>query len=195
MIIQDLSLTYEVTAVATLPIYGNVQMPANQLGPRRWSMLYVEDRSQVRAVTLASPLLLILTALGVGAPRVLKTWVEVLGAGQNLRERAQALEENRALAPERLRAARLSNELAEQELRRATAQADVAERARDKILGVEEEDELRQDAIHSFRRANSLTADDFALLLDDPIRRIRDYGGELEIATEGGDSPTLQQKP
>jgi hypothetical protein len=55
IIIQDLSLTYEVTAVATLPNYGYVQIPANQFGPRRWSMLYKDDRVQVRQITLASP--------------------------------------------------------------------------------------------------------------------------------------------
>jgi hypothetical protein len=195
MIIQDLSLTYEVTAVATLPIYGYVQMPANQLGPRRWSMLYAEDRVQVGAITLASPLILVLTALGVGAPHILKAWIDVLNAGQNLRERAQALRENRALASERLRTARLNNELTEQEIRRARAQADIDERARDEILGAGQNEEPRQAAIDSPRRANSLTADDFALLLDDPIRRIRDYGGELEISTEGEDSPTTQQGP
>jgi hypothetical protein len=189
IIIQDLSLTYEVTAVATLPTYGNVRMPANQLGPRRWSILYEEDRVQVRTVTLASPLILILAAIGAGgAPRVLKAWADVLSAGLNLRERAQALTETRALAPHRLRAADLNNKLAEQKVRRTRAEADIAEKSRDEILGVGQGRVSRGLSIDSSRRANSLTADEFALLLDDPIRRILEYGGgEFEITTEDDD--------
>jgi hypothetical protein len=60
-------------------------------------MLYDEDRVQVKTVSLASPLILILVAMATGeAPRVLKAWAEVLSAGLDLRERAQALAENRA---------------------------------------------------------------------------------------------------
>jgi hypothetical protein len=189
IIIQDLSLTYEVTAVATSPTYGYVQMPANQLGPRRWSMLYEEDRVQVKTVSLSSPLILILVAMGTGgAPRVLKAWADVLSARLDLRERAQALAENRALAPDRLRAAKLNNELTEQKLRRARAEADITEKARDEILDVGQGTDSGELPIDGLHRANSLTADEFALLLDEPIRRILGYGGgEIEITTEDDD--------
>lgn len=189
MIIQDVSLTYEVTAVAMLPTYGNVRMPDNQLGPRRWSLLYEEDRVQVRTVTLASPLILILAAIGVGgAPRALKAWADVLSAGLDLRERAQALVENRALAPHRLRAAKVNIELTEQKIRLARAHADIIEKSRDEILDVGQGGDSIELSIHSPRRANSLTTDEFARLLDDPIRRILRYGGgTLEITTEDDD--------
>lgn len=189
IIIQDLSLTYEVTAVATLPTYGNVRMPVNQFRARRWSLLYEEDRVHVRTVTLASPLILILAAMGVGgAPRVLKAWADVLSAGLDLRERAQALEENRALAPHRLRAVELNNKSTEQKLSRERAEADIVEKSRDEILGVGQGGDSRELSIDTSRRASSLTADEFALLLDDPIRRILRYGGgELEMTTEDDD--------
>lgn len=124
------------------------------------------------------------TAVG-GAPGVLKAWAEVLSAGLDLRERVQALEESRALAPKRLRPAELNNELTEQKLRQAWAQADIAEKARDEILGVGEGGKPEELPFDSPRRANSLTADEFARLLDDPIRRILDYGGgTLQITPE-----------
>lgn len=178
IIIQDLSLTYEVTAVATLHTYGYVQIPVNQFGPRRWSMLYKDDRVQVRQITLASPLILIIAAMGAGgAPHVLKAWADVLSAGLNLWERAQALEENRTLARHRLRAAELNNELTEQKIRQARAEADIAENARDERLGVAQRGDSDELPIDNVRRANSLTADEYALLLDDPMHRILEYGG------------------
>jgi hypothetical protein len=202
VIIQDLSVTYDVTAVATLPNYGYVQMPAYQLGPRRWSILYKEDRIQVEKIRLASPLLLILGAIGVGGPRILKSWAGVLSAGQNIYERAQVIRENRALAPHRERAAKLDNELIEQKLRIARAQADIAEKTRDKILANEpdrvtdnqpdrvptnQQDRVPTE-IRRSSRANSLEAEEFTILLDAPIRRILEYGGgELQITPDSDD--------
>jgi hypothetical protein len=112
-----------------------------------------------------------------GAPHVLKAWADVLSAGLNLRERAQALEENRTLARHRLRAAELNNELTEQKIRRARAEADIAENARDERLDVAQRGDSDELPIDNVRRANSLTADEYALLLDDPMHRILEYGG------------------
>lgn len=188
VIIQDLSVTYDVTAVATLPAYGDVQMPAYQLGPRRWSILYKEDRIRVEKIRLASPLLLILGAIGVGGPRILKPWADILNAGQDFYERAQVIRENHALARHRERAAELDNELTEQKLRIARAQADIAERTRGEILANEQDREPEAQEIRRLARAGSLDAEEFAILLDAPIRRILEYGGgELQITIDSGD--------
>jgi hypothetical protein len=145
-------------------------------------------------MSLASPLILVFAALGVGgAPRVLKAWADVLSAGLDIRERAQALRVNRDFDPERLQAVRVNNELTEQNLRYARARADLVEHARDKILGIGQDGELDQepDEDGEFRRseggvsrsADSLAEEDFAALLDPPMNRLLRYGGgEIEIA-------------
>jgi len=188
IVIQELSTTYDVTGVAVLPNYGEVRMPSQRLGPRRWSPLRRADRIQVSRLTLASPLTLVIAALGIGgAPRVLKAYTDVLAAGLDARKRIQALEENRQLAPERVRAAQIHNALAEQKLRRVTAEADLIERARDEALGSDplEMDPESEQGYETSRRASSLTASEFSQLLDEPIRRIITYGGgELEIGRE-----------
>ena len=92
-----------------------------------------------------------------------------------------------------LRAFRLDNELAEEKLRQERARADIVENARDRMLGIdeggepdqesEEEGALRRREGGAFRSADSLTEDDFAVLLDPPMNRLLEYGGgEIEIA-------------
>ncbi len=202
IVIQDLSVTYDVTAIAVLPGYGQVRMPATRVGPRRWSRLRAEDRLKVKRASLASPLEIafavaeVSMAVGgvaVAVNRVLvavKTWVDVLAAGVDLDQRRQALEENRTLATQRRREAELSNALREQQLRRATAEGDLVERARDEILGLRRlpDDETSVSRGRRVRRtAGSLTSVEFAELLDEPMQRLLGYaGGELEVA---GDEP------
>jgi hypothetical protein len=188
IVVQDLSLTYDITAVAILPSYGDVPMPRNRLGPRRWSLLYSADRLQIKRLSLASPLELVFAvATGLGAgPRIIKPWLDVLATGQDIRARQQVFEENRELRPEHVRAARLDNELKEQQLRIITARAELVERA---LQGDPGEPPNEQDHEHETARgtrsypADSLTSGDYARLLEDPIERILGYGGgELEIA-------------
>jgi len=205
IVIQDLSIIYDVTAVAVLPGYGRVRMPSTRLGPRRWSPLRAEDRLKVKRVSLASPLEIVFflaglsTAVGSGAIagsrvlRAVKAWVDVLAAGVDLDQREQALEENRALAPERLREAQLSNALREQQLRRVTAEADIIERARNEILGLHGDSEYESASsrgVGVHRDAGSLTSIDFAELLDEPMQRLLGYGGgELEVVGDEYDEP------
>ncbi len=185
LIIQDLSYTYDITAVAILQDYRHVRLPSTRLGPRRWSLLWRDDRVHVSTLRLGSPLELALIVLGIGSgPRIMKAWIDVLGAGLDIGARVQALLENRRLAPERSREAKLNNDLATQKLRRVTAEADLVERARDEILGVDQNENLEAD----LSRLDDLPPDttrrtvDVARLLEEPIRRILGYGGgELEI--------------
>jgi hypothetical protein len=198
IVTQDLSLTYDFCAIMVLPGYERVPVPGTRFGPRRWSPLRAEDRLKVRRISLGSPLEIIFTVgetsatiAGVAAAvnRVLvtvKTWTDVLAAGLDRSQRRQALEEDRALAPERLRQIQLGNALTEQQLRRATAEADLVERARNEILLARPlgEVEYIQEPPRR-RRASQLTAEDAAELLDEPIRRILSYsGGEIEVGDE-----------
>ena len=206
IVVQDLSLIYDVTAIAVLPGYGQIRMPEIRFGPRRWSPLRVEDRLKIRGVSLASPLEIVFDVTGLAATvsgmaiavnRVLvavKTWQDVLAAGVDIEQREQALAENREMAPVRLRQAELNNALLEQQVRRARAEADVVEAARDEILHHHyppDEKVTRGTGERRPRTAASLTNADTAELLDEPIRRLLGYsGGELEVAgseREGSD--------
>lgn len=200
IIIQDLSLVYDVAAIAVLPGYGQIRMPETRFGPRRWSPLRAEDRLKVRRVSLASPLEIMFDAAGFSAAiggiatavnRVLvavKSWQDILAAGVDVDQRRQALAENRELAPVRLRQAELSNALLDQQVRRARAEADLVERARDEILQLRHPSDEEATLVRLPRRrhtASSLTSEDYAELLDEPVRRILGYaGGELEVVDE-----------
>lgn len=94
VIIQDLSLIYEVTTVAVLPGYERVIMPSTRLGPRRRTLLYDTDLLSVKTVSLSSPLEIIfaitasLGATGLSLNRLAvaaKTWIGVLAAGLDFR--------------------------------------------------------------------------------------------------------------
>jgi hypothetical protein len=196
VIVQDLSIIYDVTTVAALPGYSYVILPGTRLGPRRNSPLRPDDRLKVKKVSLASPLVIIFeiasvaTLLGVIAANVSRIETAILGyfnvlsAGTDYQQRVQALEENKALAPERLREAQLRNAILEQRLRRITAEADLVERARA---------EVRDPAVRSFnlpqrratgrKRVDQATSADVADLLEEPMQRLLGYaGGEIELA-------------
>ena len=195
IIIQELSLVYDVTAIAVLPGYGQIRMPETRFGPRRWSPLRAEDRLKVKRVSLASPLEIMFdvagfsTAIGgvaIAVNRVLvavKSWQDVLAAGVDVDQRRQAPTENRELAPVRLRQAELSNALPDQQVRRARAEADLVE-----ILHLSQPSDEEAGLVRLPRRrhtAASLTSEDYAELLDEPARRILgDAGGELEVIDE-----------
>jgi hypothetical protein len=128
-----------------------------------------------------------ISGVALAANRVLvavKAFTDVLAAGVDIEQREQALEENRELAPVRLRQAELGNDLLEQQVRRATAETDLIERARDEILGLRlppEENTTPHDSSRG-RTVGSLTSAEIAELLDESIRRLLSYaGGELEI--------------
>ena len=206
IIVQDLSLIYDISAIAVLPGYQRIPMPEIRFGPRRWSPLQAEDRLKVRRVSLASPLEIIFDAAGlattiggiaIAVNRVLlaaKTWQDVLAAGVDTNQRVQALAENREMAPIRLRQAELNITLLEQRVRRATAEADIVEAARDEI--VHHRHPSDQEITHSassrrLRTAGSLTSAGYARLLNEPIRRLLGYsGGELEVG--GNDRDELE---
>lgn len=146
IVVQDLSLIYDVTATAVLPGYGQIRMPETRFGPRRWSPLQAEDRLKIKGVSLASPLEIIFDVTGlttivggiaIAVNRVLvavKNWQDVLAAAVDIEQREQVLAENRDMAPIWLRQAELNNALLEQQVRRARSEADVVEAARDEIL-------------------------------------------------------------
>jgi hypothetical protein len=188
VIIQDLSYTYDITAVAILQDYRHVRLPSTRLGPRRWSLLWSDDRIHVNTMRLGSPLELGLIVLGIGSgPRIMKAWINVLGAGLDVGARVQALQENRKLAPERLREAQLNNDLTAQRVRRVTAEADLVERARDEILGVDQDESLESDlsGLDELPPDTTPRTVYIAQLLEDPMRRILGYGGgELEITDD-----------
>ena len=202
VVIQDLSTIYDVTTTAVLPGYAEVRMPTTRIGPRRRTPLRVEDKLQVKRISLASPLEIAFAvvessaALGVVAgsftrvARAAKAWLDVLAAGQDFRQRELALEESRALAPERLREAQLRNALLEQQVRLVTARPELVERARDGHLTLSpnsgHETATSRSGRHR-RTAGSMTAPDFAELLDEPMQRLLGYaGGELEVAGDEG---------
>jgi hypothetical protein len=205
IVIQDLSLIYDVAAIAVLPGYGRIRMPEIRFGPRRWSPLRPEDRLKVRGISLGSPLEIIFDVTGfattvggiaIAVNRVLvavKTWQDVLAAGVDHDQREQALSENREMAPIRLRQAQLSNDLLEQQVRRARAEADVVEAARAEILQLRHPQDGEVSVGTSETRpsiASALTSADFAELLDEPIRRLLGYsGGELEVAGDEREGP------
>lgn len=191
IVIQDLSVIYDFTAVAVLPGYENVLLPTTRIGPRRWSLLTQQDQLKIKRISFASPLEIVFgvgvasTVIGgaaIAANRVLlvaKTWVDILAAGVDREQREQALEEGRALADERLREAQLANSLREQQLRRATAEAELAEVIRDEIF---RQDSASEDET-TLSVASELTSRKIAELLDDPVYRLLSFsGGELEVA-------------
>lgn len=197
IVVQDLSLTYDVTAIALLPEYGRVPMPQTRFGPRRWSPLRIEDRIKVRGISLGSPLEIVfdvaglsVTVTGITAALnrilvVVKGWQDILAAGLDIDQRRMTLAENREMAPLRIRQAELNNVLLEQQVRRATAEADIVEAARGEILrprSVDLEPPLTTVERRHHVAAASLDSEDFAELLDEPIRRLLGYGGgELEV--------------
>jgi hypothetical protein len=195
IVVQDLSVIYDFTAVAVLPGYEEVLLPGTRIGPRRWSPLAQQDQLKVKRISLASPLEIVFavgvlsTMIGgvaIAINRVLlvaKTWVDILAAGVDREQREQALEEGRALAAEHLREAQLMNALREQRLRRATAEAELVEGVRDEIL--HRGPVLGDESILS--ASGELTSRRIAELLDDPVYRLLSFsGGELEVA---GDEP------
>jgi hypothetical protein len=198
IVIQDLSLIYDVTAIAVLPDYDDVYMPAERIGPRRRSPLRGEDRLLVKRVSLASPLEIVFwglsvssstAAIGVGFSRVAaatKAWIDVLSAGVDLQQRRQALELNRAMGPEQLREAQLRNALLQRQLREVSVPPesglveDAAAESRDPSSA--SAPRLPRPGRHR-RAAGAMTSNEFAELLDDPVRRLLGYaGGELQIA-------------
>ena len=197
IVVQDLSLIYDVAAIAVLPGYGQTYMPEVRFGPRRWSPLRVGDRLKVGRISLASPLTMVFDVAGlattvsgitVAVNRVLvvvKAWQDILAAGTDIEQREQALAENREMAPIRLRRAELNNNLLEQRVRRARAEADVVVAARDETFQLRhpsDEDPARTNERRS-RTAASLSNAGFSELLDEPIQRLLGYsGGELEVA-------------
>jgi hypothetical protein len=199
IVIQDLSLIYDVSAIAVLPEYGHVEMPDSRFGPRRWSPLGEGDRIKVARISLASPLVMVfnvaelaatVSGIMVVANRVLvaaKTWQDILAAGTDIKQREQAIAENRKMAPARLREVKLNNELLEQQVRRARAEADVVEAARDEILKLQSSvrKESSGNEVETARHtAASLNNADFAYLLDEPIQRLLEHsGGEIEISS------------
>lgn len=202
VILQDLSVIYDVTALAVLPGYGSYTLPATRIGPRRYSPLRAEDRLRVKKVSLASPLILTFWLMGgMGAvnafsraaergAQAARAWIDVVGAGVDTQQRKQALEQHRALAPGLERRLELQNLIAEQELRRVTAENDLVDAERLAYLqqGHEHAIEARGhsgDAIARRRRVSSSSSDDIAELLDEPIRRVIGLsGGILDVAIE-----------
>ena len=211
VIIQDLSLIYEVTTVAVLPGYERVIMPSTRLGPRRRTLLYDTDLLPVKTVSLSSPLEIIfaitasLGATGLSLNRLAvaaKTWIGVLASGLEFQERKLALDRSRALAPLQLELeeARLRNELVAERLRRVVAppQDNLVDQARRGTLeygadrgelpsgpdDLEDEFPPRPNDVGRHRRfAGSMDTQEFAELLEDPMDRVLGYsGGELEVA-------------
>jgi hypothetical protein len=207
IVIQDLSLIYEVTAVAVLPGYERILLPGTRLGPRRRTLLYDTDLLPVKTVSLSSPLEVVfavsgaLGATGLGLKRLAvsaKAWIDVLGAGLNLQERKLALDRNRALAPLQLELeeARLQNELAAERRRRVVAPPEDAlvDQARRGSLeyraetGSEPSPRRNDDTEGEFspgsidvdrprRLAGSMDTLEFAELLRDPMDRLLGYSG------------------
>jgi hypothetical protein len=185
IVIQDLSIVYEVSAVAVLPVYGQVLMPMTRIGPRRQSLLRIEDRLKVRRVSLASPFELVFGVV-TGVPAalaVMKTFLDILAKGTDIAQRRQVLAESRALEPERLREAELRNEILEQRLRRVTGEADLIEQIGSGYLAPPRERRHRT-------AARQLTAQEFAELLDEPLRRLLSYGGGVLEIIVNEDAPS-----
>jgi hypothetical protein len=200
IVVQDLSLIYDVSAVAVLPGCGQMLMPDVRFGPRRWSPLRADDRRKVGRISLASPLAMVFDVAGlmttvngmaVVANRVLvavKTWQDILAAGLDIQERERSISENRRMAPSRLREGELSNNLLAQQVRRATAEADIVEAARDgiviRLMGEEPTHGRLERVRHT---AASLSNAQYAQLLEEPIQRLLGYsGGEIEISGSAG---------
>jgi hypothetical protein len=207
VIIQDLSLIYEVTTVALLPGYERVPMPNTRLGPRRRTLLYGTDLLSVKTVSLSSPLEVVfavtgaLGATGLSLNRLAvaaKAWIDVLAAGLNFQERKLALDRSRALAPLQLELdeARLRNELAAERLRRVVAPPEdtLVDQARRGTLDYradsrgepslrandDSEDEFPprpNDVGRHQRFAGSMDTLEFAELLEDPMIRVLGYSG------------------
>lgn len=208
IIIQDLSLIYDVTTVAVLPGYGRVLMPTTRLGPRRHSPLRDTDLLSVKTVSLSSPLEIVfavtgtLGVTGLSLKRLAvaaKAWIDVLAAGLDLQERKLALDQSRALAPLQLQLqeAQLRNQFSAERLRHVTApeEYDLIGQARERTLEYEErrpfqdaesDEEFlpRRDRVGRHRKpADSMSNLEFAELLGDPMDRVLGYsGGELEVA-------------
>jgi hypothetical protein len=207
VVIQDLSLIYEVTTAAVLPGYEHVLMPSTRLGPRRRTLLNSADLLPVKTVSLSSPLEVVfavsgaLGASGLGLKRLAvsaKAWIDVLSAGLDFQERKQALDRNRALAPLQLELeiARLRNELAQERLRRVVAPPEDAlvDQARRGSLEyrpingggppprlndeVEGEFPPKLGGVGRHRKPVGLTDNtELAELLEDPMDRVLGYSG------------------
>ena len=124
IVIQDLSVIYDVSAVAVSPDYGYVLMPTTRIGPRRHSPLRAADRLRVKSVSPSSPLVMVFyLAISVrGTLAIAKAFLDVLAKGTDIIGRIQVLGEDRALARERTRGARLRNDILEERLRRVRAE-------------------------------------------------------------------------
>lgn len=199
VLIQDLSLIYDVTGVAVLPEYGEIRMPRYSLGPRRNSPLREEDRLRVKRISLASPFVLVfyVTYASVGSLGVLsvvKSFIDVLSKGLDVYERARVIGLNRALAREELREARLRNDIRETKLQRIRGEPSSPPEASDQGLRlvvptvpqlVSTEPPTRERGIP----ASQVDSTSFAQLIDEPIRRVLEHGGgELEITGDEDDT-------
>ena len=202
IVVQDLSLIYDITAVAVLPGYSHVRMPAVRIGPRRRSPLRGEDRLLVKRVSLSSPLEIVFWVMSVSSSlgimagsfnrvaSAVKAWIDVLSAGVDLQQRRQALELNRALAPEALHEAQLRNALLERQVRQVSVPLDsgLVERARVELRDPLSAPEPRRDRAGKHRRnAGTMSSLEFAQLLEEPVERLLGYaGGQLQIAGDEG---------
>lgn len=208
VILQDLSTTYEVTAMAVLPGYEREFMPITRIGPRRYSRLRAADRLEVKHLSLASPLEISFAIMSISASVNMvarsanrtavaaKAWLGVLASGVDFQKRRQELEQSIVLAPEQLRQNQLQNEIAAEELRKVRAQADMIVGLREAYFAEAPSPSNRESSQTAGverqlvrRRADSMTAEDFAQLLDEPVRRILGLaGGELDIGTGDGET-------
>lgn len=198
VVVQDLSVIYDITTVTSLPGYSYAVLPGTRLGPRRNSPLRAEDRLKIQKVSLASPFEIVFAIASIAAEvgliataisrieAAVLGYFNVLSAGTDYQQRVQTLAENRALAPDRLRNVHLRNAILEQQLRIITAEADLVERAhaevRDPALRAFNDPERRRTGRKYVADATSA---DVADLLDEPIQRLLGYGGgEMEIGSE-----------
>jgi hypothetical protein len=186
IVIQDLSVIYDVTTITVSPQYGNVSMPTTRIGPRRYSVLRPEDRLIIKRVSLSSPLETVFYT-AISAPSILlslKTFLDVLAKGTDIAGRIQTLNENRSLRSERLREAQLRNDILAEGLRRTRTENDLFESTIQEYSGSGSgslEESRPRNIGH--RTARDLTAQDSAQLIDEPMHRLYYYGGgELEIA-------------
>lgn len=198
VIVQDLSVVYDISTVTALPGYSHVILPGTRLGPRRNSPLRPEDRLKVQKVSLASPLEIgfaiasIATLFGIVATNISRIEAAILGyfnvlsAGTAYEQRVQALAENRELAPERLREAQLRNAILERQLQLITSEAELVERARAEVHDPSRRSfELPQRRTTGRKRIDEATAADVADLLEEPIQRLFGYaGGEIQIGSD-----------
>jgi len=200
-----LSTIYDVTAIAVLPGYERVQMPATRIGPRRYSPLRSQDRLPIKSISLASPLEIVFwvasssATLGVAArgfnrvALAVKAWMDVLVANVDLQQRKQALDQGRAMASQQVLEAQLRNALLRQQLQQITVPSEhgLVVRADDEIDFSSSEINAGQTHAGTHPRwAGTMSNEEFAELLHDTVDRLFGYaGGELEIAGDEGIQP------